>query len=343
MAILTKPTVADAQATPGKEIPQAAAGEQQNEVKKRSSTTKSEPIGTSVIVLLVGLALSSALVWLFDQSPARRVFSRKLEAWIWAVPPYAFAVVPCVLYVACVWWHLFLRSEESKEAAKARTQPENSCINTLLVTWNYAMTVMSMLLFMSMLPFALVLIWNHGGIAYVCDGALHWDETPEGVDLGLYAKLMVLSKFPELLDTAFLVVRGRDVPFLHWYHHTSVLLYCWLTVQTGYPSATFGLVNAGVHSIMYYYYARAAQGVRLGFAKFVTQIQITQMVFGIAASALLMGLHYGLPEGRCTGGRAIQENGMLSWAFLATTGMYLSYLVLFVLFYIKRYHKKKSA
>lgn len=32
----------------------------------------------------------------------------------------------------------------------------------------------------------------------------------------------------ELGDTLFLVFRGKTVPFLHWYHHVTVLYFCWL-------------------------------------------------------------------------------------------------------------------
>ena len=44
---------------------------------------------------------------------------------------------------------------------------------------------------------------------------------------GLWVGLFIFSKFPELLDTAFLVLQKKRVIFLHWFHHTTVLLYCW--------------------------------------------------------------------------------------------------------------------
>ena len=39
--------------------------------------------------------------------------------------------------------------------------------------------------------------------------------------------LFIFSKLPELFDTAFLVLQKKKVIFLHWFHHTTVLLYCW--------------------------------------------------------------------------------------------------------------------
>jgi elongation of very long chain fatty acids protein 6 len=34
------------------------------------------------------------------------------------------------------------------------------------------------------------------------------------------------SKVPETVDTLFIVLRRQELIFLHWYHHASVLIYC---------------------------------------------------------------------------------------------------------------------
>merc|ERR1712127_1141715 len=47
----------------------------------------------------------------------------------------------------------------------------------------------------------------------------------------LWTILFVLSKFAELWDTFFIVVHKKPLIFLHWYHHITVLLYCWVAWQ----------------------------------------------------------------------------------------------------------------
>lgn len=49
---------------------------------------------------------------------------------------------------------------------------------------------------------------------------------------GLAVQLFIISKIPELIDTVFIVLRKKPLIFLHWYHHVTVLLYCWNSYVT---------------------------------------------------------------------------------------------------------------
>ena len=61
---------------------------------------------------------------------------------------------------------------------------------------------------------------------------------------------------PELGDTIFIVLRKQKLIFLHWYHHITVLIYCWYSFsQYTAPARWFVVMNFIVHSIMYTYYA----------------------------------------------------------------------------------------
>ncbi|CAN0512742.1 unnamed protein product [Discosporangium mesarthrocarpum] len=59
---------------------------------------------------------------------------------------------------------------------------------------------------------------------------------------------MLGQQIPELGDTFFIVLRKKPLIFLHWYHHVTVLLYCW---HSYYEQTTYGLyficMNYTVH------------------------------------------------------------------------------------------------
>ena len=89
---------------------------------------------------------------------------------------------------------------------------------------------------------------------------------------------------PELGDTIFIVLRKQKLIFLHWYHHITVLIYCWYSFsQYTAPARWFVVMNFIVHSIMYTYYALKAMRVKLPkmLSIFITSCQIIQMIFGL--------------------------------------------------------------
>jgi elongation of very long chain fatty acids protein 6 len=71
---------------------------------------------------------------------------------------------------------------------------------------------------------------------------------------GLWVQLFCLSKIPELFDTAFIVARKKRLMFLHWYHHVTVLLFCWHSYATEASTGIFFVaMNYSVHAIMFGY------------------------------------------------------------------------------------------
>jgi elongation of very long chain fatty acids protein 6 len=154
---------------------------------------------------------------------------------------------------------------------------------------------------------------------------------------GFWICAFCLSKIPELMDTVFLVIRKRPVIFLHWWHHTTVMLFCWYGHMLGINVGPwFAAMNYFVHSIMYtYYFGMSAGGpfraIVKPFAMTITILQLVQMVFGLYVTVRIqLILDYSEDGASCQAHRTLN---------LAGLGMYLSYFVLFGNFFYHNYIK----
>ena len=151
---------------------------------------------------------------------------------------------------------------------------------------------------------------------------------------GLWVQLFILSKFPELIDTFFIVIHKKPLIFLHWYHHITVLLYCWHSYVTTSPSGLFFVVmNYSVHAVMYGYYFLMAMKLRPKWFNpmVVTFMQLSQMFIGVGVTIVAF-YYYSHPiEGQACHIR--KENNVA--AFL----MYGSYFYLFAQFFVARYYR----
>jgi len=143
----------------------------------------------------------------------------------------------------------------------------------------------------------------------------------------------VCSKFLELFDTVLLILRKKEVVFLHWYHHIMTLLYCWVGwVRIEKNGTIFGAMNLVVHSIMYGYYSiqMANKGSKVvdNIKKFavvsITPLQILQMAIGFWA---VIHNFQNCPDQT--------DSNMAIFGSI----MYTSYLVLFLLIFCSKYKK----
>lgn len=164
---------------------------------------------------------------------------------------------------------------------------------------------------------------------------------------GLAVQLFILSKIPELVDTVFIVLRKKPLIFLHWYHHVTVLLYCWNAYVTESGAGLYFVsMNYTVHAVMYFYfYLQAIKSMPKWFPSWIiTIMQISQMIVGtfiVGASFWYYfrgGNIYGVKE--CY----VQPSNLVAGGVI-----YSSYLYLFVEFAVKRFifgaseEPKKSA
>ncbi|DAZ94473.1 TPA: hypothetical protein N0F65_003509, partial [Lagenidium giganteum] len=198
-----------------------------------------------------------------------------------------------------------------------------------LAAWNLALAIFSFIGSVRTVPSLLNTIYRHGIYHSVCaPPSQHYGHGPAG----FWVMLFIFSKLPELVDTAFIVLRKKPLIFLHWYHHITVLLFCWHAYGTLSASGIyFVAMNYSVHAVMYFYYFLTAVGYRPRWAQFVTIIQLSQMVVGVAVCAL--NVYYMRVDMPCNVDR---EN--LKWGII----MYSSYFALFLKFFIERYFFKSS-
>ncbi|KAM4552724.1 elongation of very long chain fatty acids protein 1a [Odontesthes bonariensis] len=119
-----------------------------------------------------------------------------------------------------------------------------------------------------------------------CD-LLDLTSSPQALRMVRVAWLFYFSKFIELLDTVFFVLRKKQsqITFLHVFHHSFMPWTWWWGVSltpAGGMGSFHAMVNASVHVIMYSYYGLSAAGPRfqkyLWWKKYMTAIQLTQFI-----------------------------------------------------------------
>merc|ERR1711870_47934 len=157
---------------------------------------------------------------------------------------------------------------------------------------------------------------------------------------GMFIALFIYSKAAELFDTVRLLLAKKPVIALQWWHHSTVLLYCWhsysVCIATG---IWFAAMTYSVHAVMYGYFAITATKYRkvvTPFAIFITLAQLMQMLVGMYVTIKAV-----LHQTRGDECHVNKTNSVLG------LGMYFSYFVPFFKLFLDNYcmkdHKKLSA
>jgi len=206
-------------------------------------------------------------------------------------------------------------------------------LRVILCIWNLFLFLLSLMMFIGVsLPFFRN-VWRRGWFGVVCDPD-HW-MIAHVDSLVFWGYLFAWTKYLELFDTLFLIIKdpSRPVRFLHWYHHTTVLLYCWFSEYTRFNIGfIFIICNSLVHTFMYLYYFETALGLHPSWAMPLTIAQIVQMFIGIGALCTWIYLFMAGYNCSCDYPYTIIASGII---------MYGSYLYLFVDFFVDRYLRKK--
>ena len=196
-------------------------------------------------------------------------------------------------------------------------------LRTPLILWNLMLATFSIFGAIRAWPEFYNSIFNRGIVYSVCS-----DNYGYGVS-GYWAYLFIMSKLPELVDTLFIVLRKQELIFLHYYHHASVLIYCWYSYHHFAASGRWFMnMNYLVHSLMYSYYALKAMKINVPkqVALLITTGQIAQMIFGCY-------VNYVAYQTKRSGKACKITDENIQSSFV----MYLSYFVLFAHFFANSY------
>mmetsp|Transcript_24788 Transcript_24788/g.41422 ORF Transcript_24788/g.41422 Transcript_24788/m.41422 type:complete len:314 (+) Transcript_24788:155-1096(+) len=197
--------------------------------------------------------------------------------------------------------------------------------------WNLFLAVFSAVGLTRTVPHLWNAVQEHGFKWTICTDPAEWYNNGP---CGLWVGLFIYSKIPELLDTVFLVLQKKRVIFLAWFHHTTVLLYCWHAYHNRIgPGLWFASANYTVHTVMYTYYFLMAAGLHKlarPCASLITTLQIAQMMMGTTVTAY--SAIWSQTE-QCKVDPANYKMGL---------AMYVSYFWLFAVLFINKYFGPKA-
>jgi len=197
----------------------------------------------------------------------------------------------------------------------------------ILIVYNSAMVVLSTYLFYEFLASGW---WND--YSFVCQPVVK-GYSPKALRMTHTCWVFFISKFIELLDTIFFVMRKKNnqVSFLHVFHHTTMPLNWWVAVKfvPGGHGSFHALFNSFIHILMYFYYAIAALGPKykkyLFWKKHMTSLQMVQFFIVLIHAAQLWFI-------RCDYPRIF-----VIWIMVAA-GLFIGF---FGNFYINEYYKRR--
>eukprot|EP00922_Rhytidocystis_sp_ex-Travisia-forbesii_P028079 GHVS01041224.1.p1 GENE.GHVS01041224.1~~GHVS01041224.1.p1 ORF type:complete len:327 (+),score=58.10 GHVS01041224.1:126-1106(+) len=170
--------------------------------------------------------------------------------------------------------------------------------------------------------------YRREGYSFVCN---RFDPTRDGMARVLW--VFYFSKIVDFLDTVFIVIRQkwRQLSFLHVYHHLSIFLFYWLSINAAYDGDIYFtiILNSFVHLVMYFYYFLRTVDVHVPtpIKQTITNLQMIQFLMMNVQAILVLVKGCPFPP-RVTAGYLVYI---------------ISLLVLFLKFSQSEYGSKKAS
>ncbi|KAI5288814.1 hypothetical protein KEM54_004833 [Ascosphaera aggregata] len=175
------------------------------------------------------------------------------------------AAILVAYYVICFGGRGVMRSREPVKLPR------------LFIIHNGFLTVISAVLLALFVEELVPTLWRHGIYYAICDEKGGWTQRMVTLYYVTY-----LTKYYELLDTTFLVLKKKPLTFLHTYHHGATALLVWTQLLGGTAVSWVVItLNLAVHVVMYYYYMQSARGIRIWWKKYITVFQIVQFIIDL--------------------------------------------------------------
>jgi hypothetical protein len=168
---------------------------------------------------------------------------------------------------------------------------------------------------------------KEGLMAVMCDPDREYTKGP----FMWWCYLFYASKYYELLDTVIIVLRKKELIFLHVFHHTVVPYLFWVYMHSQQTAHwVLVLANLFVHVLMYFYYFEMIVGRRSLSPKHITMSQIVQFVIDLSTSLTFAYLE-AFAGVDCAGDL---------YGFVLGQVIGFAFLFLFVRYFMKRYKGK---
>lgn len=145
----------------------------------------------------------------------------------------------------------------------------------VMVVYNALMSLFSLVSFVGM---TYVVFVKHGG-RY---GSASCTAIAEDSDYVRLVEAFYLSKYVEFADTLFLVVKGKQVSWLHYVHHIGISFGMGISFHAGTEATWISvLLNGFIHTFMYAFYMACLLGFRPKGKMVLTVMQIAQFFVGL--------------------------------------------------------------